>query len=1248
MVEQKVFNGIMNLDDANDVLPSRHHKYAMNIKFRGNAGNMMAENINGNTLITNSLPAGSNQCIGAIFDEVKNRIYYFNYNSLGSNGIYYYDTLARTISPVLISLTNSGTDIFNFNPLYPIPSINILYKDAADGDVLYWVDRLNRPKYLNVKDATSNLVYSGGTNWLAEYLTVAKKMPLIPAVCSYYDKSPTSTINNLKTALYQFKYRWIYRDSSKSTWSPWSKLFTPKDVDSLATETNQSKNNEIQATIYTGPADCTKIEIGARRNLSSSFGDTILIDTLDKSILDLGDNAAYIYKFYNDSAYDYVDPAESILLYDYVPKKSNSQELINGNLLIYGGITEGNNPEVLIDSSVSLSLITNVQNNATPLSRTLNDGQAPNSPWAGAYTISFAGVPVTGDIVTIYLFVQSPIDPVTSYAQYFYYTVLSGDTLANILTSFNTQINASPIRTTYKISSIINSFTNSLVLECRSPNTGYAHLVTVQVAITLITPPGPTPTDISSAIYKHNSRYTFGLVYFDEFGVTNGVMTTNNLKVLTPEVQTLSPNVLSTNEFTIPSIQVSINNRPPSWAKYFSFVRTNNITVNSMKTVITDTATNGSWKDANYGYLNITTFNTNTDSYPTYDFIKGSGDRVRILGIDKTAVGTVIDYPILDLLTDKPAGSPFQTTGFFLKFEYDSTTMSGWTTPNSYYIEIYKPGVTTDPELLTFYEFGETYDTVLDSNNQLSHGNLQVIGTTSLITAPSTLVTATLVTTSGNLSVGVYKYIVEFVSPLGNSYPNSPRTVTTTSTQLQVNLSAIPIGATGVTARKIYRTKVGGSDYYLLTTINDNTTTTYTDNIADTSLTLFMPNPGVFSFFRGDFYSRARKGFFTWILDQSVSDKYLSRIVGNGRPFVIDSFAKEIYNPTLVRYGGSYQQGTLVNAINRFYFLNFEEYDRQKGDIQRLKLKEKILRIFQSRGTGVVNVYATEMTNQDGSSNLIGSTSILNPINYYAGQYGIGNQFCSLTSSSSADYYVDPINGYHIRLGRDGNTALSELYKGQYFFPSIANKYLDNYTRAAGGNAKILGVYDNFEEEYVSIFQVGTKGGVTLPPYAVGFSEKKNAYSSFYSYEPEWIQSAENVLVSWKNGGLYVHDSATKNTFYGTYTKSSISLVFNENNVIKKTFDNITIDANDTWDSATMGDVNTSLGQTSNLIGSDYEIHEGFRHAALMRDSLSLGGIINGDYLKGTWIEVKLSNSATNLVYLSGLYMGEQASPRNF
>jgi hypothetical protein len=1136
MVEQKVFNGIMNLDDANDVIPSRHHKYAMNIKFRGNAGNMQAENINGNRLITNSLPSGNNQCIGAIFDDVKNRVYYFNYNSTGRNGIYYYDTLLKTISPVLVSYRNSTTDIFNFNPQYPIPSINILYKDVIDGDVLYWTDRLNRPQYLNVKEAIDSFqsggIYTNGTNWLAQYLTVAKQMPLIPPICSY-NNNPDVLINNLKNALYEIRYRWVYRDNSKSTWSPWSKLFTPKDIDSLATEINPIYNNEIQAIIYTGPADCIKIEVGARRSLTNTFGNAILIDTLDKAAIPLADNTSYTYKFYNDSAYDYVDQAESILLYDYVPKKANAQELINGNLLIYGGLTEGNNPEVTINATVDNFLVTNNANN-TPIAISLSDEQSSpvTGVYTGSYNINFSGTPIVGDIV--YLNITIYNKTAGSYTNTFSYTATTVN-LVDLITGLANAINADTTFISDGIAASSSSTFISLYGTITDPITGgnTSRTDSVNPTITYINPPGPTPSDVSSAIYKHNSRYTFGIVYFDEFGVTNGVMTTTNLKVKTKEIETITPLVLNTNQLTIPRIKVSINNQPPSWAKYFSFVRTNNLTVNTLKSIISD----GTWREGSgtYGYLDITSYNTNTSGYPTYPKVI-NGDRVRVIGVSGSAVSSIADYPILGIINDKPVGSGFPTTGFFLKLQYDASRMSGWQTTAKYYIEIYTPALSTDADLLSFYEFGETYPVLNPGLSNRYHKGQEQDQTSSL--------------------------------------------------------------------------------------------------------------PAIYNFFRGDFYSRKRDD--KWIIDQSVSDKFPSEIVGNGRPFVIDPFAKEAYNPTLVRYGGSYQQGTLINAINRFYFPNFEEYDRQKGDIQRLKLKEKVLRIFQSRGTGVVNVYATEMTNQDGTTNLIGSTNILNPINYYAGAYGIGNQYCSLTSSSSADYYVDPINGYHMRLGRDGNTPLSELYKGQYFFPSIANKYLDNYTRSEGGYAKILGVYDSFEEEYISIFQTGTKSSVTLTPYTVGFSEKKNAYSSFYSYQPEWIDCANNVLISWKNGGLYLHDSATKDNFYGTQYSSYITLVFNEKNIIKKTFDSITIDANAIWDSATIGDINTSLSQTSNLVASDYELHEGFRHAALMRDSLSLGGIINGDFLKGTWIEVKLNNSATNLVYLSGLYMGYQVSPRNF
>ena len=49
-------------------------------------------------------------------------------------------------------------------------------------------------------------------------------------------------------------------------------------------------------------------------------------------------------------------------------------------------------------------------------------------------------------------------------------------------------------------------------------------------------------------------------------------------------------------------------------------------------------------------------------------------------------------------------------------------------------------------------------------------------------------------------------------------------------------LTSIPTGPSGTTARKIYRTTAGGSIYYLLHTLPDNATTSYTDNKSDAEL----------------------------------------------------------------------------------------------------------------------------------------------------------------------------------------------------------------------------------------------------------------------------------------------------------------------------------------------------------------------------------------------------------------------------
>lgn len=56
-------------------------------------------------------------------------------------------------------------------------------------------------------------------------------------------------------------------------------------------------------------------------------------------------------------------------------------------------------------------------------------------------------------------------------------------------------------------------------------------------------------------------------------------------------------------------------------------------------------------------------------------------------------------------------------------------------------------------------------------------------------------------------------------------------------------LTSIATGATGTLKRRIYRTKAGGSTYYLLDEILDNSTTTYTDNIPDSQLNLAFTAP---------------------------------------------------------------------------------------------------------------------------------------------------------------------------------------------------------------------------------------------------------------------------------------------------------------------------------------------------------------------------------------------------------------------
>lgn len=102
-------------------------------------------------------------------------------------------------------------------------------------------------------------------------------------------------------------------------------------------------------------------------------------------------------------------------------------------------------------------------------------------------------------------------------------------------------------------------------------------------------------------------------------------------------------------------------------------------------------------------------------------------------------------------------------------------------------------------------------------------------------TIPASGVTAT-EGSAGVLLAGTYKYHVTYYYVDGESNPNETETSITITADKKIELTNIPTGGSRVTQRKLYRTTKDGEEFHLLTTIEDNTTTTYSDNIPDGGL----------------------------------------------------------------------------------------------------------------------------------------------------------------------------------------------------------------------------------------------------------------------------------------------------------------------------------------------------------------------------------------------------------------------------
>lgn len=1293
MVQAFPFGGFLNYDDPDEVIPSIHIRDALNIQWKGTAPNMRAENMPGNREKTNQFLTNdtNNLTVGRFYDAVNKRIFFFNYRGDNKKAIYMYDTVAAVFYRLAEESVNAAAGSLGITQ-NPIIHINIIYGDAEQGDILAYLDGNGVPRKINIKRALA----SGYGTIIAPYLDVAKEPADIPPSVSY-ENDPANIVNNCRKRLFRFKIRWVFDDKDKSVTSSQSEMPLPLNAFDQDTDADPTKNCRVAIIYQTGPINVKKVEILAANSLGVTMSDWYLVASLDKDSMGIPSSDVATFLFYNDRAYTFIDIEEGNQIFDYVPIAAGAQVLLNGSVLDYGSITEGypnllNFGDGIHISDITTSMVPFYHGNY--YSNFVANQGGLSGFGSGVIHIVLRGLIISTLIslntYTVYLLDGTSIS----------YTVSDGDDAAAVIEGL-------------RVDALAEGFTIVSV----GNNDLYIAKTNSQLSRVEITSDNDFSFNrilyTSLKAYDWSSKYGFGLVYFDAKGRTNGAVFTDGFSVQTPafiESDASTP--------YIPLLNASIFQLPPSWAYYYQWVRTKNLSKSNFVQWISDrtlkdaVALSGLIKYAYISIESLRTFVTNNPGSPLgYSYTPG--DRIRFFkrynedGSTAILYGNTKDYEIIASPIN-PVINGQEILGQFIKIVLPTTDGNfdfgdGFA---NYFIEIYTPAQPVANNLNLYYEFGERYAIGNPgSSNRFHQGmnqnqvnfvqpatfsffkgddyiRLRAIQTGNVYSfnilqgGTGNNIDTILIGMNFNGSTytvaGITPQSVPYVPLTGSFNPSGDsrhflESTPATTFRVQGTITLTFTNASGGDSWHIYHINRSNESFDVVDPFNCPDAGTFTFAI-DTSITLendwmFLIAASTVHHARTVTFSSSNLTYTIdhvinqQCIDPNFADTYPSSVNSNGRAFVYDENANQVTYPVMHRWSLAYQTNTNINQTNRFYAKNFDEVVREFGAIKRMMFWDKTLTIFQERKCGQMGVYQRFISNSNGTQQLVTSADIItsNNVQYYTGNYGVGNQPDSVVQSGFVYYFTDPIKGEQCRLSRDGITPLSEIYKTKTWASANIIKYLTPYNYTYGGTSRITGTFNIRKDnvgEYLCVLQPGTLGDQTLTGQTMGFDEARNAFTSIYSFAPECIVCAENVLYSWRNGRLYIHDVTTgngMNTFYGIYYDSSITRVFNAGLVEKKTFLSLTEVASAIWDCPTIYTNSMSYGTTpqqSNLIISDFANLESNFSASFWRDTQSIGGLTVGDSLKGNLIVIKFrASNAARLIHMTAVNLYFVDSP---
>jgi hypothetical protein len=1307
MIETFPFAGVMDLDTRAITYPRGKHISARNGIFRGEPGNMRWETVVGTNLVPNSfLPtSGTNITIGTKYDAVNQRLFFFNFNSAGTHGIYIYYTTGFYFQTLIQNGATTNGDVLGFTASGRITSADILYGDGASGDLLFYVDTLGRCTKMNIKRMLSGSYNLNAGLIKRTYLDVIKAPP-IPPPYAVYENDATVTNNNVVNALFNFSCTHIYDDFEQSVLGSGSKQPLPSDPFDPQNNTPPDRNARIALYLATGDQNVTKIRIYGKQTSNGTTTDWFIIDTLDKSQLGIPNNTVYRYLFYNNGNYVASDPLFTVLDFDYVPQQANAQALLDGTVISYGGITEGYN---FINPNYFIS-----NPNVTVPQYSVNGSlffAATNGLFTSGFpqiTVYLTGVGVNDGNGNPTTLEKAPTEIIVNVqsGSFAYFNIGASNSIPFLLSSL---LSNAVVDGWVTVSTSTNSFT------VYNPNGPIVLTSSYLNGVASNTSPYPSPV----CCFYPQSAYSFGVVYRDGGGRTNGVISNVTGNAITQAINTTG----QIPEFTI-NLSATI---PPAWAVYYDLVRTDTLTYNKYFQWVSTSAYQGtgqgvSTQYAYFGINNIQTYNTSIGaSQPVASYAFSQGDRVKILGrYDSNGNFTQLnlDYAVLGVATN-PVVNGMISTGSFIQIYYPTSDInsnfmfpevSNDTNFQNYEILLYSYKAYSATNENVYFQIGQQYGIGNPGTNAAYHmGN----GGVSVITLTDGDVFNRIrnvpIQSSYFINTGSFAqtspYGTDWINPGGGAIPivdnglwrivggaqmvagllptqyptyaNNDYTILNESTTQPLTIrlrgSQTIVDTTDPNGQFSKYVKIVQPGNVVTTTQIVPLQTGLQPNVPVTVVfdtTVQLPPQGKLWLINYCVNEMDIGGYLLEldvirtrsinVFDASFSDIFALRTNADNKPNVINVEASQTYYSTLFRYSQPDVLGTDINNSNRFYPNNYDEFVKSHGDIIRLIVRQREMRVFQKRRCGRVGVYQKFVTNESANTSLIVSDTIITPnnIQYFEGEWGIGNQAAGLSSSGYADYFPDPVKGTFCRLSEDGIIPISELYRVQGYAGSSLPYYLFPFVTPFGANSVILSTYNvtkDRDTEAIFVMQPGTwaAAGETIPGQSLSFNEKMNAFQSFYDFAPDAIECCENTLYSFYNGKMYTHTNQTNwANFYGVQYQCNITMIYREpSSLQKKNFLALRELCNQPWVCPSIATDTYSYGitgQLSNLVAEDFVLLGTDWEAPLWFDQNSIGGLINGDVMAGSYAQIEFqSATAGAFSFLGAVSVRYTDSPLN-